>query len=84
MLNSIQTPLLNKRLPEGHQPLRQPTAPAKRVVSAVNLTPVNLLRVQFGVNRLIHAEDKRFVAPGLKDDAQSACGFFTRFKLPDE
>lgn len=43
LLNSIQTPLLNKRLPEGHQPLRQPTAPAKRIVSAVNLTPENRL-----------------------------------------
>ena len=46
LLNSIQTPLVNKRLPEGHQPLRQPTAPAKRIVPAVNLTPENrLLRV---------------------------------------
>ena len=73
-----------QRLPELDKPCRQPAAPAKRIMPAVNLTPVNLLRVQFGVNRLIHAEDKRFVAPGLKDDAQSACGFFTRFKLPDE
>lgn len=24
LLNSIQTPLLNKQLPEGYQPLRQP------------------------------------------------------------
>ena len=53
-------------------------------MSAVNLTPVNLLRAEFGVNRLVRAEDKRLVTPGLKDDAQPACGFFTRFKLFDE
>jgi len=61
---------VNKRLPEGDKPLRQPTAPAKRIVSAVNLTPDNrLVCVQFGINRLIRAEDERFVAPGLKKDA---------------
>ena len=76
---------MNKRVPEGHQPLRQPTAPAKRVVSAVNLTPDNrLLRVQFGVDRLIRAEDERLVAPGLKNDTQPARGEVARFKLFDE
>jgi hypothetical protein len=46
MLNLKRTLLLRaaQRLPELDESSRQPAAPAKRIVSAVNLTPENRLR----------------------------------------
>ena len=72
-----------QRLPELDKPCRQPAAPAKRIMPAVNLTPENrlLCRSELRQQRLVGAKNNRFTLARFQPDAQPGRGHLTLAKL---